>query len=285
VLPRFVTGTIEAKVGRNQDRVPLVAGNWKMNTSVAEGVELARAIATRMRPSGVEVAVLPPFTHLWPVFDALAGSGVLLGAQDVFWEDSGAFTGEVSPAMLAARCDYVLVGHSERRHILGETDEQVARKLRASLRHGLRVVVAVGETLEEREAERTLDVVHRQIDAAFGGLGESLLDRCVVAYEPVWAIGTGRNATPEQAEEVCAAIRARIAALCGVDAAHRLRILYGGSITAGNAQSLFAQADIDGGLVGGASLRPDDFGAIVDAAALTAGVAGDRPDRRGGASS
>ena len=254
---------------RNQDRpTPLVAGNWKMNTSVSEGVDLAHRIAGQTRPDDVEIAVLPPFTHLWPVADALAGTGILLGAQDVFWEDSGAYTGEISPAMLAARCDYVLVGHSERRHILGETDEQVARKLRASLRHDLRVIVAVGETLDEREAGGTLEVVHRQIDAALGGLDEASLGRCVVAYEPVWAIGTGRNATAAQAQEVCAAIRARIAGLsaAGPGVAHRLRILYGGSVSAANAQALFAQPDIDGGLIGGASLKPDEFGAIVDAA-------------------
>ena len=250
-------------------RTPLVAGNWKMHTTVPEGIELARAIAALDRPAGVEVAVLPPFPHLWPLADELRGTGIGLGAQDVFWEDSGAFTGEVSPAMLAGWCDLVLVGHSERRHLLGETDEQVARKLRHALAHPLRVILAVGETLDQRDAAVTLDVCHGQLDAALEGLDAAALDRCVVAYEPVWAIGTGRTATPQQAQEVCAAIRAHVARLVSAEAAAALRVLYGGSVTADNAASLFAEPDIDGGLIGGASLRPELFGAIVAAAAAT----------------
>jgi triosephosphate isomerase (TIM) len=253
-------------------RVPLVAGNWKMHTTVPEGIELARAIVALDRPPGVEVAVLPPFVHLWPLEAELRGSGVGLGAQDVFWEDAGAFTGEVSPAMLAGWCDMVLVGHSERRHLLGETDEQVARKLRRALTHPLRVIVAVGETLEQRERGITLDVCHGQLDAALGGLDAASLDRCVVAYEPVWAIGTGRTATPEQAQEVCAAIRAHAGRLVSSEAAAALLVLYGGSVTAENAASIFAQPDIDGGLIGGASLKPAVFGTIVAAAAQTATV-------------
>jgi len=249
-------------------RTPLVAGNWKMNTTVPEGLELARAIAALERPAGVEVAVLPPFTHLWPVAAELAGTGIGLGAQDVFWEDAGAYTGEISPVALAGVCDLVLVGHSERRHLLGETDEQVARKLRRALAHRLRVIVAVGETLEQRDAGVTLEVVHHQLDVALGGLDAAALGGCVVAYEPVWAIGTGRTATPEQAQEVCAAIRDHTGDLVSPSAAAALPILYGGSVTAENAASLFAEPDIDGGLIGGASLRPAAFGTIVAAAAL-----------------
>ena len=251
-------------------RTSLVAGNWKMSTSVPEGIELAGAIVALERPSSVEVAVLPPFTHLWPIVPVLAGSGVELGAQDVFWEDAGAYTGEVSPAMLSGWCDWVLVGHSERRHLLGETDEQVGRKLRRALRHQLRVIVAVGETLDERDAGDTLEVVHRQLDSALGGVDVDGRARCVVAYEPVWAIGTGRTATAEQAEEVCLAIRARIGAQSGAALAERTRVLYGGSVNPGNAAELFAEPDIDGGLIGGASLDPAAFGAIIAAAAQVA---------------
>lgn len=251
-------------------RIPLVAGNWKMNTTVPEGVELARAIVALDRPAGVEVAVLPPFPHLWPVCAELRGTGIALGAQDCFWEDAGAYTGEVSPASLSGWCDMVLVGHSERRHILGETDEQVARKLRRALTHPLRIILAVGETLAQRDDGTTLSVCHGQLDTALGGLDAAALERVVVAYEPVWAIGTGRTATPEMAQEVCGAIREHVAELVSADAAARLRIQYGGSVTADNAASLFAEPDIDGGLIGGASLKPEIFGAIVAAAAATA---------------
>jgi len=247
-------------------RVPLVAGNWKMNTTVPEGLDKAAELVQAQRPEDVEVAVLPPFTHLWPMRDVLRGSGIALGAQDVFWEDAGAFTGEVSPAWLSGWCDHVLVGHSERRHLLGETDEQVHRKLARALTHRLRAIVAVGETLEERESGATLEVVHRQVDVAFAGIDAGAMARCVVAYEPVWAIGTGRTATPELAQEVCHAIRLRLARLFGDEVAGATRILYGGSVTAENAADLFAQADIDGGLVGGVSLKPAEFLQVVAAA-------------------
>jgi triosephosphate isomerase (TIM) len=247
-------------------RVPLVAGNWKMNTTVPEGLEKARELVAGRRPADVEVAVLPPFTHLWPMQDVLRGSGILLGAQNVFWEDAGAYTGEVSPAALEGWCDYVLVGHSERRHLLGETDEQVHRKLARALTHDLRVIVAVGETLEQRELGETLEVVHGQLDAAFSGVDAAATDRCVVAYEPVWAIGTGRTASPEQAQAVCHAIRRRVEHLFNAEVAGAMRILYGGSVTAANAAELFAERDIDGGLVGGASLKPVEFLQVVAAA-------------------
>lgn len=252
-------------------RVPLVAGNWKMNTTVPEGLEKARQLVAGARPEDVEVAVLPPFTHLWPMQDVLRGSGIRLGAQDVFWEDAGAYTGEISPLALQGWCDYVLVGHSERRHLLGETDEDVHRKLAHTLTHDLRVIVAVGETLDEREEGAMFTVVHRQLDMAFDGVEASATHRCVVAYEPVWAIGTGRNATPEQAQEMCHAIRVRLERLFDANVASAMRILYGGSVTAANARELFCQDDVDGGLVGGVSLKPAEFLQVV-AAASTSGV-------------
>ena len=248
-----------------------MAGNWKMNTTVPEGLDKARQLVAAARPDGVEVAVLPPFVHLWPMRDVLAGSGIGLGAQDVFWEDAGAFTGEISPAALSGWCDYVLVGHSERRHLLGETDDDVRRKLERALTHDLRAIVAVGETLDERESDRTLDVVHRQLDTAFIGVDAAAMERCVVAYEPVWAIGTGRTASPEQAQSVCRAIRRRLAERFATDTAAAVRILYGGSVTEANATELFAQPDIDGGLVGGVSLKPAEFLQVVAAAAEATG--------------
>ena len=247
-------------------RVPMVAGNWKMNTSVTEGVELAVEVCrTCAGATGVEVALLPPYPHLVPVREVLDGGPVLLGAQDVSSEDSGAYTGEVSAAMLAGICELVLVGHSERRHLFSETDDQTARKFAAGIRHGLRLILAVGETETERDAGHTTAVIERQLDAVLAS-GPSLppAQRWVVAYEPVWAIGTGRTASPEQAAEVCAHIRRHIAARTGSEAP---RVLYGGSVNAGNAADLFAQPEIDGGLIGGASLDPAAFASIVRAAA------------------
>jgi triosephosphate isomerase len=243
----------------------MVAGNWKMNTTVPEGVALARAVLERCADvSAVELALLPPFVHLWAVRDVLSTSAVLLGAQDVYWEDAGAFTGEVSPAMLAGWCDLVLVGHSERRHLMGETDEQTARKFVAARRQGLLVVLAVGETESERDAGHTFAVVDRQLEAVLTGAdAPPSADEWVIAYEPVWAIGTGRTATPEQADEVCLHIRDRVAERAGASP----RVLYGGSVTANNAVELFSRPGIDGGLIGGASLKADVFADIVAAAA------------------
>jgi triosephosphate isomerase len=255
-------------------RVPLVAGNWKMNTTVSEGVELAAQILALDRPPGVDVAVLPPFPHLWPLHDLLKGSGIALGAQDCFWERAGAYTGEVSPRMLAELCDHVLVGHSERRHILGETDERTAKKLAAALAEGLKVILAVGELLDERRAGRAESVVTRQLDAALRPIDAGLAARIVIAYEPVWAIGTGETASPDDAQAMCAGIRSHVAVVWSTDVAGGMRILYGGSVSADNAASLFAQADVDGGLVGGASLKVDQFAGIIVAAAAAAGGGG-----------
>jgi triosephosphate isomerase len=246
----------------------MVAGNWKMNTTVGEGLALAQTVAGSCADvPGVDVAILPPFTHLWPVRQVLAGGPLLLGAQDVFWEDAGAFTGEISPLMLAGWCDLVLIGHSERRHLLGETDEQTALKFGAARRHGLRAIVAVGETDAERDARATTAVVDRQLDAVLTPSGTPpAAGEWVIAYEPVWAIGTGRTASPEQAQEVCAHLREHVVSRVGGESP---RVLYGGSVTADNAPELFACADIDGGLVGGASLKPGVFAAIVAAAGAT----------------
>jgi triosephosphate isomerase len=245
----------------------MVAGNWKMNTTIAEGVALATAVRQRCSAkTAVEVAVLPTFVHLWPVRAALSGSSLLLGAQDVYWEDAGAYTGEVSAAMLAGWCDLVLVGHSERRHLLGETDEQTGHKFAAARRHGLLAIVAVGETESERDAGHTFAVVNRQLDAVLAAAASPpAAGDWVIAYEPVWAIGTGRTATADQAQEVCAHVREHVSGRAGTAP----RVLYGGSVTADNAAELFACPDIDGGLIGGASLRPDEFATIVGAAAMT----------------
>ena len=244
---------------------PLVAGNWKMNTTVSDGVELARSLRATLDRSRVEVEVLPPFTHLVSVREALAGSSLRLGAQDCYAEEKGAFTGEVSPLMLAGLCDDVLLGHSERRHVIGESDELIARKLRAARRQRLRVILAVGETEAERLENTTMAVVDRQLRTALEDLDDVADDELVIAYEPVWAIGTGRTATPEQAEEVCVHIVTRLDQLLG-EVANSVPILYGGSVTADNAAELFAEPHIHGALVGGASLKVDAFTTIVHAA-------------------
>jgi triosephosphate isomerase len=248
-------------------RQPLVAGNWKMHGSRAENASLVRSLLDMLRSeSRSEVLLCPPFVYLWETGRMLKDTDVALGAQSVCAESQGAFTGEVSAAMVKdVGCRYALVGHSERRQIFGETDAVVARKFVAAQSHGLVPVLCVGETLEERESERTAQVVSRQIDAVLSVSGVASFGRAVVAYEPVWAIGTGRNAAPEQAQEVHAMIRAKLAALDGTIGGS-VRILYGGSVKASNARELFAMPDIDGGLVGGASLKADEFARICAAA-------------------
>jgi triosephosphate isomerase (TIM) len=248
-------------------RTPLIAGNWKMHLTVQESVELARTIRHKLdRALRAEILIAPVFTALYSVHEALGeGSRVRLGAQNVFWEDHGAFTGEVSPAHVKdAGCTHAIIGHSERRQLFGETDENVRRRVGASLGHGMTPIVCIGETLEQREAGATERVVLGQLDAALEGLSGKDLVRVVIAYEPVWAIGTGRNAKPEDAQRVHAAIRGRIAERGGSGA--DIRILYGGSVKPDNARELLAQEDIDGALVGGASLKADSFLAIAAAA-------------------
>lgn len=254
-------------------RTPLVAGNWKLHGTIAESVELARTVLHRLdRASQTEVVVAPAFTALWAVHQALSTHGpreaarVGLAAQDVYWEDHGAFTGEVSaPLLKDVGCTYVIVGHSERRQLFGEQDDAVRRKAAALLSHGVTPIVCIGETLEQREAGRTEGVVLGQLDAALTGLDRGSVARVVIAYEPVWAIGTGRTAKAADAQAVHAAIRARLGERHG-DAAEAVRILYGGSVKPDNAGELMAQPDIDGALVGGASLKADSFLAIVQAA-------------------
>jgi triosephosphate isomerase len=248
-------------------RKPLVAGNWKMHGSRADNAALVAALLDRLPGQRTaDVLVCPPFVYLAETGRLLKDSGVDLGAQSLCAEGQGAFTGEVSGAMLRdVGCRYVLVGHSERRALYGEHDALVARKFVAAQASGLLPVLCVGETLEEREAGRTTEVVARQVDAVLAVTGVAALGAAVVAYEPVWAIGTGRNATPEQAQDVHAMIRGRIAAL-DAKIAGGLRVLYGGSVKGSNARELFAMPDIDGGLVGGASLKADEFAQICAAA-------------------
>jgi len=248
-------------------RQPLVAGNWKMHGSRAENASLVRSLLDLLRPEQrAEVLLCPPFAYLWETGRMLKDTDVALGAQSVCAEAQGAFTGEVSAAMLKdVGCHYALVGHSERRQIFGESDALVARKFVAAQSQGLVPVLCVGETLEEREGERTAEVVARQIDAVLSVTGIAAFARAVVAYEPVWAIGTGRNASPDQAQGVHAMIRSMLATLDGTIAGS-VRILYGGSVKASNARELFAMPDIDGGLVGGASLKADEFARICAAA-------------------
>jgi triosephosphate isomerase len=248
-------------------RTPLVAGNWKMNKTVPESLALVGELRQGLpRLEDVEVAILPPFTSLWPVSQALEGSDVGLGAQDLFWEAKGAYTGEVSPLMISGWCRYALIGHSERRQLFGETDANVNRKVHAALGHDLRAMVAVGETLEEHEAGDTEKVLGRQVPAALAGVSEEQGLQLVLAYEPIWAIGTGRTATPEHAEASCALIRMLASQALGTAVGDAVRVLYGGSVTPANALELMAQENVDGALVGGASLVAADFLAIVDAA-------------------
>ena len=246
-------------------RTPLLAGNWKMHGTRDEALTLARGLAQNVgKVSGREVMIAPPFTALECVGDAIKGTEIRLGAQNVYWEPKGAFTGEVSTAMLkAAGCTYVLVGHSERRQLFGETDETVNKRLHAALGAGLHPIVCVGETLREREVGATMAIVERQVLSGLKGVGKAELSRCVVAYEPVWAIGTGRTATPDQAQEVHAAIRKHLAKLSDETTADGIRILYGGSVKPDNIDQLMAQADIDGALVGGACLDATQFTRIV----------------------
>ena len=246
-------------------RRPLIAGNWKMNKTVPEAVALAARLAQTVGDfEQREVLVAPPFTALLEVHRALAGSRVLLAAQNMHAEDAGAFTGEVSPVMLlSAGCTHVILGHSERRQLFGETDESVNCKALQAVRKGLRPIVCVGETLAEREAGRARAVVETQLKAGLNSLTREDLSRIILAYEPVWAIGTGRTATPAQAQEMHGFIRGLLSGLFDPESAGATRILYGGSVKPDNISELMAEPDIDGALVGGASLKAEDFEKIV----------------------
>jgi triosephosphate isomerase len=244
----------------------LIAGNWKMFKTISEALELANEIRAGLttQPSDVDVLVAPPFTALTAVGEALSGSGIALGAQNMHFEREGAFTGEVSPVMLKdVGCSHVILGHSERRQHFGETDEGVGRKARTAFDHGLTPILCVGETLNEREASRTLEVVERQVERALRNLTPEEAARAVIAYEPVWAIGTGLAATPEQAQEVHAFIRRLVSRSHGEEVAATQRVLYGGSVKPNNAKELMSQADIDGALVGGACLKSESFLQII----------------------
>ncbi|MDP9021870.1 MAG: triose-phosphate isomerase [Actinomycetota bacterium] len=250
-------------------RRPIMAGNWKMYKDHLEAIQLVQKLAYHLDEKdyqGQDVVVCPPFTALRSIQTLIDADHlpIQLGAQNCFWEEEGAYTGEVAPPMLA-RLDvrYVVVGHSERRHIFGETDEDVNRKAKAVQRHGMRPIVCVGETEEQRDAGREREVVVSQLQGSLDGVGIDDPEALVVAYEPVWAIGTGRTASPEDAQDMCLAVRETMADLYGSDVADGLRIQYGGSVKPGNVRELMASPDMDGALVGSASLSSDDFAAIV----------------------
>jgi len=249
-------------------RKPLIAGNWKMHFSVPEGLEYALQLRREVEryADTVDVVILPPALMLWEIANALRGCPIEVGAQNAAWEDQGPFTGEISPKMLAGWCHYLLIGHSERRQLFNETDEELNRKLQAALRHQLKVILAVGETLEEYEAGRTEEVITRQLSAAVYGVQLRLPTDLSIAYEPVWAIGTGKAATPGYANTTMGLIRLLLGkSFAGL--ASEMRILYGGSVTPANTRNLMEQPEIDGALVGGASLKSPDFTQIIQATA------------------
>jgi triosephosphate isomerase (TIM) len=252
-------------------RTPIVAGNWKMNKTVAQARDLVSKMSAQLREvANVEKVLCPPFTSLPALSAMLEGSDIGLGAQNMHWEEQGAFTGEVAPAMVKEFCNYVIIGHSERRAYFGETDENVNRKLSAALKFNLTPIVCVGETLDQYESGLTSEVVRRQISLGLAGMDAAFGVRLVVAYEPVWAIGTGKASSGENANEVLArVIRPALSDLFGDEVTQSIRILYGGSVTASNASEFFTQSEIDGALVGGASLKADEFIGITKAAAHT----------------
>ena len=252
----------------NTNRKPIVAGNWKMNNTVAEALALVTEIKRRaVEVKGVDIVLCPPFTALQSVSNAVSGTAIGLGAQNMHWEKSGAFTGEVSAAMLRELyCHYVIIGHSERRALFGETDEAVNRKIKTALASNLRPIVCVGETLKQRQANQTEAVIRAQVLNGLKDIAPDQFATVIMAYEPVWAIGTGMTATPAQAQDVHLFIRGLLQEMAGERAAQAVRIQYGGSVKPANAKELFHQPDIDGGLIGGAALDADLFMAIVNAA-------------------
>ncbi|MFH1552214.1 MAG: triose-phosphate isomerase [Candidatus Omnitrophota bacterium] len=258
-------------------RRPIIAGNWKMYKDVNEAVELANNIKRgAFDVENIEIVICPPFVDLGDVGEMLVESNVALGAQNCYWENEGAFTGEVSVAMVkSVGCRFVIIGHSERRKYFGETDETVNRKIRAVIDGGLIPIMCVGETLEEREASKTMEVVKQQVTEGLKGFDETYLDTLVIAYEPVWAIGTGKTATPLQAQEVHAMIRELLKKLHSESFSGTRRILYGGSVNPDNIENLMSEEDIDGGLIGGASLKPDGF---IDIIKTTSRLYADKKD-------
>ena len=246
-------------------RKPIIAGNWKMNKTIGEACELVTALKDKVADvADVEIAVAPPFTALLAVAEVIKGSNIKLAAQDMYWEEEGAFTGEVSPLMLKdVGCQYVIIGHSERRTYFSETNETVNKKVKAAHAHSLKPIVCLGERLEERESGVTKDVVRDHVVNGLSGITEEQILNTVIAYEPVWAIGTGKTATPEEAQEVHEFIRELLTEVYSSATAEAVRIQYGGSVKPNNITELMAQPDIDGGLIGGASLDADSFTQIV----------------------
>jgi len=246
-------------------RRPIIAGNWKMNNTSAESVELVSQLREMISDvKEVEVVVAPPYTALGSVAAIIKDSNIFLSAQNIFWEEKGAFTGEISPSMLKdIGCQYAIVGHSERRQYFGETNDTVNKRLEAAIKVSLTPIMCIGETLEEREAGKTLTVIEQQMREGLNGLSSDEMGKVVVAYEPVWAIGTGKTATPDQAQEVHQFIRKVMAQIFGEEVAEEIRILYGGSVKLDNVDQLMSQNDIDGALVGGASLKADSFAGII----------------------
>lgn len=247
-------------------RKPVIAGNWKLYNKSANAVDLVNSILPLVKNvSNVEIIVSPVFTVLSNVSRALAGSNIALSGQDCFWEEEGAFTGEVSPGMLVdAGCSHVIIGHSERRQYFGETDETVNKKIKAAIKAGLSVLFCIGETLAERETEKTYEVLKAQVSGGLSGLTNEDLGKIIIAYEPVWAIGTGKTATDAQAQDAHSFIRGLVAEIYSNETAESMRILYGGSVKPENIKGLMAQPDIDGALVGGASLKAESFSSIVN---------------------
>lgn len=249
-------------------RVPIIAGNWKMHKTAEESVAFVKELAPALMPfTTVERVVCPTFVALAGVASALAGTEIKVGAQNVHWEDQGAFTSQISPTMLTGLAEYVIVGHSECRAYLDDTDEKVNMKAKAALVHGLKPIIAVGESLEQNEAGQTEAFVGGQVRAALQGISAAAMANVVIAYEPIWAIGTGRNASGDIAQTVCAMIRGVVRNLYGEEVADALRIQYGGSVKPDNMAEYMSQPDVDGALVGGASLKVADFTALVAAAA------------------
>jgi len=247
-------------------RKPVIAGNWKLFKTSKEAVDLVTRLIPEVKKNrDVEIVVAPVFTALSSVKKAISGSNVMLAGQDCFWEEEGAFTGEVSPRLLVdAGCSHVIIGHSERRQFFGETDESVNKKIKAALKAGLTVLFCIGETLAERDADNTFDVLEKQASGGLSGITSEQLANIIIDYEPVWAIGTGKTATDEQAQEAHAFIRTLVTGLYSKTTGNKIRILYGGSVKAENIKGLMTQPDIDGALVGGASLKAESFSAIVN---------------------
>lgn len=239
-------------------RTPFIAGNWKMNKTAAEAAAFANEIKADLNAiTGIDIAFCPPYLAIPSVAEAVLGTKIGVGAQNMYFEESGAYTGEVAPSMITPFCQYVILGHSERRAMFGETDEGVNKKIKAALKHDLTPIVCVGESLEQNEAGETRSFVSSQVRAAFDGLSEAEMARCVIAYEPIWAIGTGKTATVEQAGDIIGGVvRSVVADLFGTETADRVRIQYGGSVKPDNVAEFMIHPDIDGALVGGASLKP-----------------------------